>query len=330
MPDEPSNDPNSAPETSEQEPTEARTGDQSSPDPTAQTDQQPQQPGQLRGDGLNKVIDDPDAPSWARGRTVSDLIQNTQSLIDSIGSGDVQGASPQTNQSGQNVGAQRQQWQQAQQSVQQNAPSAQQPTQQPSVNPPHPDLYYENEQEYYRRLNEWQKQATQQQVQQLGQPVLQQNAQTARELSKRDPKLSDVWERYEPEVMKYIQNVPVQNRTKDAWDMAAKLVKADHMDEMVAQQAERQRSRSGSAPVTGRPSGSPDTGREPVYNDAIEKFYDSDHPYVKRCREQGITEAKLRERAAAMGLGPEEFVENITGQNLITSPTGITQEAPSG
>lgn len=332
MSSESENEQKTTPEESEQQRMEPQPGDQTDDSPD---DDGGQNVGQLRGDGLNKTIDDPSAPDWARGKSVQALIEQTQAVMDSFNQPQQQSQPQpqQMNQSGQNVNAQRQQWQQAQQQVQsgpaqqnqqwmQNQPSQTQPS-----SPPDPDLYYEDPNEYNRQLSAWQQQQTQQYVQQASQPLLQQNAEIAKEQSRNDPKFKEVWQKYEPEIVSHMQSVPLQNRTKRAWDMAAKITKADHMDELVAEQAERKASQMASgAPATQRPGGAPDGGQR-TYRDAIDELWDSDHEYIKHAKRQELTADDLRRRADAMDVSYEQFAENIQKQTMISSPAGLTQKS---
>jgi hypothetical protein len=65
---------------------------------------------------------------------------------------------------------------------------------------------------------------------------------SAKHLSRNDPKVAPIWDKYgeEIETLASSQAIPVQLRgDKNFWDKAAKIVQAEHMEDIIAERAEK-------------------------------------------------------------------------------------------
>lgn len=291
-----------------------------------------------------------DEPAWAEGKSREDLLKQTQALMDTVGNPGQNQTQTQQNPGQQNIQNHPQvqqqntqggqQWQQQPRNPQGQFQSPQQgqnlsPQQQqaaaqqgPLNAPPSPDDFYNDEEGYQRAMNQWAQQLVQAGINQATsqlQPMMQNQAAQSKMLAKQDPDVADVFERYEPEIVALVeQQTQPQARTVDTWKTAAEVVAGRHRNELAEAKAEEMAAQMNPSPTNrqGGGQGTPTGGRN--YRDAIDELWESDHPYVEYCEEQGMTAEDLREQAAKMGHDPETFVEIFDQGEWVKTKTGIT------
>jgi hypothetical protein len=205
--------------------------------------------------------------------------------------------------------------QQYQQTPSQPAPQGALSYQQPLTAPPLPDAYADENQRaswaqnYANYVQTQADQRMQQTLQSYAQPLLQSNAQLARHASATDPKYADVWNRWSHEIDIQMQNVPAEMRTKQTYDLVAKHVRSEHVDELAQERAQKlmqqqgfgtERTGSGGAPPS-TPSASP----------LDELFAKQDHPWVQKARETQMGVREIRNSLPAMGYTEQQFVDSI-------------------
>ena len=201
-------------------------------------------------------------------------------------------------------------------------PNMNQP-QQPQM--PDPDLQLTNPQEYNRQLQQYIAAMQQQQLQQYSQPFVQSAADTALHLSK-NGKYKNVWDRWEPEIMAELNNIPRQHWNVTLLDKAAQLVRANHLDEIVREEAERMASQRPSAPaVEGtEPSGLPSQGSD---NGPLAEMFEENHPAIQRLKKANLTLSDIRARLGKMNVTEEEYAESLKKSNIIAEDTYSQVEA---
>jgi hypothetical protein len=137
-----------------------------------------------------------------------------------------------------------------------------------------------------------------------------------------DPEYATTFSRFGHEIdQEFVRNrVPVQNRTPEAYKMVADMVRGRHWKELAREEA--QRLAATHAPGTARSS--PDSGFSPEtpQGDALDQAWDSDHPYFKAVRTQGLNKRDIREAAQRQGLAIDKFVNLVQGSNTIIAPDG--------
>lgn len=292
-----------------------------------------------------------DEPAWAEGKSREDLLKQTQALMDTVGNPgqsqqdisqhpQVQQQNTAPNPNAPQNQAPAQGWQQQPRNPQGQFQSPQQgqnlsPQQQqaaaqqgPLNAPPSPDDFYNDEEGYQRAMNQWAQQLVQAGINEATsrlQPMMQNQAAQSKMLAKQDPDVADVFERYEPEIVALVeQQTQPQARTVDTWKTAAEVVAGRHRNELAEAKAEEMAAQMNPSPTNrqGGGQGTPTGGRN--YRDAIDELWESDHPYVEYCEEQGMTAEDLREQAAKMGHDPETFVEIFDQGEWVKTKTGIT------
>lgn len=123
--------------------------------------------------------------------------------------------------------------------------------QQPSVHTPNhendmsnpnegsdPELWFRDPGKAEKNLEARFHQMMQQYAQQATAPLAQSSAEAAKHLSRTDPTNKDVWDKFGEEVEMLVSNVhPTYKANKALWDQAAKIVKGNHIDELVQEKA---------------------------------------------------------------------------------------------
>lgn len=303
--DEPNgNDPNSQTDSNESPPsTEA-------PDGASETSANEPARG-LRGAGLRYTAED-GVPEWAVGKTADEIVEIANELHQSLLDGSAyagpsqQGAQPNGAQSPANGSRQPQ-------PPQMNAQNGGAPPQ------PDPQLIYNDPSEYQRQLDAYNRWQTQQTIQQASGPLLQAQANMARDACRRDPEYADVWDAYAPEIDALMQRVPMQNRADPkSWQQAAEMVAGRHRKELARKEAERLAAEgnlgatiSGDATTPGADSG--------PSRDAISQLFADDHPAIQKFKEQGISAQKVRSHGVQMGHSPDEYAKILTGAYRVTA-----------
>jgi hypothetical protein len=208
----------------------------------------------------------------------------------------------------------------------QPAQPAQPVTPQPASGPPDTELAYSNAAEYNRQLEAYINSQVQAGVQTAGQqfasPVLQQQKQMARQLAAQHADVAEVFRRYGNEIDTQMLQVDPQYCTVDAYVKVAKMIKGEHLDEFVADRVDAAIQARLQAGGTMSTEATPGPGESIVQKDAIDEFWESDDPYVQRCKEDNVTKTSLRNAVSAMGLAPEAYIESIKRGNMISTLGG--------
>lgn len=214
----------------------------------------------------------PNLPEWARGKTAEEIVGITTNLMETV----VRPGQP-------------------------PAPPA--PVSQPAFDP----NAYTTGQEVENIV-----QRTAQSFQPTLQKLAENNAAATYRLVANDPKFSEVFQKYGPEVMGYLANVPKAQWTVDFVEGAAKLVKADHLDELVQQKAAHMFQ---NMEPTIRPTGGGPTPQSPP-NDLSLKSDKLPLDWRDRAAKVGLDERTLDEFCFANGISREQFFKNFE-QSLI-------------
>lgn len=194
------------------------------------------------------------------------------------------------------------------------APLAQQqpvqPQYQPQQVPQMPDfqLAYSDPPEYARRKAAYDEFMFDSRLQQQAAPFVTGLAQNARALSQMDPKWADVWKKYGHEIDLQANQLPPQMRSKDAYDLIAKVIKADHVEELLTAAREEERSKYMTGTGTVSP-GAVANGAVPLGDD-LGAFLSSDHPEAAKYRD--IPRDQLVKYIRDAGITAKQWVEDVS------------------
>lgn len=239
------------------------------------------------------VFDGDDVPEYMRGKTPQQVADEHDRLIKTIAS----------------MPSYRQ--------------TPQQPVQQPMptnpLQPPDPDLQFSNAAEWQRQYDAYRDAKEEMRLAQVGQQVLaplyQQFGESAQMASRQDPKVKRFWDKYEPEILAFVHEQQANPQTKQQWDYVAKIVAADHLDEIAREDAQKL-ARGGPGAITeGGNQGS--MRDQPRYSDAIAEFFNSNDPALERLKAKGITQQQARDAAHGMKLAPADYVTLLKGGRII-------------
>jgi hypothetical protein len=110
--------------------------------------------------------------------------------------------------------------------------------------------------------------------------------------------------------------VPRDRWTIEILDKAAQIVRSNHLDEIIQQEAERLAARPAAAVVGADGSTSySETGGDLR---PLDKLFADNDPVIKRFKEAGLDAAAIRQRFVAMGTSEEEYVANLKAANIIS------------
>jgi hypothetical protein len=145
--------------------------------------------------------------------------------------------------------------------------------------------------------------------------MLAQQASFARAEARRNPRYTSIWEKYSGEIDAQMSSVPLQARTLEAWEMAAKIVAGDHLDELAQARAES----LAAAGDSGTISGSEVPGRQPTpASDPLSELFRANDPVVEKFRKIGYDAPKLIAHAAKMGHTPEAYAALLKQGTSVT------------
>lgn len=196
------------------------------------------------------------------------------------------------------------------------APRAPMTEQNQQPQPPDPQLQYTNPALYQQELLNFTMAMARAEMQGFAAPVLAQQATLAKDAAKRSGKRAEVWQKYEAEIDAQMANVPLQARTVDAWDMAAKIVAAEHMEEIVAERASALAAR----PDTGTLAGGTEAGGAAVpASDPISALFAADDPSIQKFKAQGMDARRVLAHAAAQGHSPERYADMLRKGSVVRS-----------
>ena len=118
---------------------------------------------------------------------------------------------------------------------------------------------------------------------------------------------SDEFKRWQSEIDAEIRKLPVQYWTYDALNTIVNMVRANHVDELVAEKAQRLAGeqhltiRSG----TGGSGSGPNTQQRTLDSDTLPRGW------VDRARSLGIDESTVREFAQMQGITPDDYLADV-------------------
>lgn len=254
----------------------------------------------MRGAGLRYDPTDSSVPEWARGKTADEILALSQTFYNAAMTGSGAPAQPQAPQ-------------------QAPTPTAQSPAPDNMQTPrlPSPDLQYNDPAEYERQMQAYISATNQQALSQFAQPFIVQQSQLARAEARRDSRLGPIWDKYAGEIDAQMASVPMQHRTVDAWQMAAKIVAGDHLDELASERAAQLAARPDTGTVSSGDNLVP-AGSEQGAADAIAELFRDDHPAIQRFKKIGKRADDVRKHAIAMGHTPEKYAEMLKNRTSIT------------
>jgi len=229
-----------------------------------------------------------DAPQHLRGKTAKEIVEWSDTVTKGV----------------QDLYAQNQQIQQ-----QQAAPPA--PTEALDA-----DLILTNPEEYQRKMMERINLQQQMQLQQAAQPLINNQADTAKFMSQHDKKHEDTWTRWGHEVDQQVSQIAATHRTKALYDQAAELVRSKHIDELVDEKAQALASAG-----LGLDSGSNflgDTGfSEQAESDVWAKFEKSE---MGRHQLKTLGKSKIMELCNSMDMNIEDYADSVAGNRATVDP----------
>ena len=187
---------------------------------------------------------------------------------------------------------------------------------QPPNAPQMPDssIMYSNPDEYNRQMIAYNAFTTQQQMQAFAAPMLAQQASFAKAEARRAAKVPAVWTKYADEIEAQMANVPIQARTQEAWEMAAKIVAADHMDELAQARAETLAATPDSGTVTGD-GGMPNA--RATASDPLTQLFLDDDPSIARLKAIGKGAEDAKRAANSMGLTFESYADMLKKSSVV-------------
>lgn len=267
--------------------TEAPAGDPNDPQAlapnTTETPPEPQAPRGLKGSGLRYTEAD-GVPSWAVGKTADEVLGLSQEMF--------------------NV-------------IQTSAPTpAPVPTPSPTPMNTHeidPNLMYSNPTEYNRLLVESARAAARAELAaaevSFGTPM---ESMAKSQAQAFEP---EVWKRYAPEIEVLMRDVaPAQRRNPEVWKRAVKLVKSDHLDDLVEERARALAARGDAGSLPG--SGAPPTGDPRASLSPLRKLFADKAEAVKDYIRDEISVDQVIARARQQGYTEEAYAELLTNRAL--------------
>lgn len=187
---------------------------------------------------------------------------------------------------------------------------------------PDPNLMYTDPAAYQRQVLSYTQNQMSAQLQAMATPVMEQQSYLAKNASKTDPNVSDVWRRYEPEIEAKLASIPQHLRTKQLYDEAASIVRGAHWRDFAREEAQRLvATGSGSERVS---SG----GAMPAPQvDALDTFWDTSHPFVDTAKSHGMTKADIRSFLRRSGKSVDQYVNEAQLGTIVRTPNGGIQRS---
>lgn len=199
--------------------------------------------------------------------------------------------------------------------IQQQAPQQAPLSFQGAPQPPDPQLMYTDPATYQNQLfnyNNWQ---VQQQLSQAAQPLVSNMADMSKFASQSDPKFQKVWSRWGHEIEREIASLPAHMRNKQAYDMAASIVKGNHADELADERAREIAAQQGAnLERAGANPGAPMPPSSPLE----ELWADDTNKWVRDAKAAGMTQDSVRDYCKKTGTDLTQYVADIKAGNVFT------------
>lgn len=188
--------------------------------------------------------------------------------------------------------------------------------------PPDPDLAIRDPAAWQQQYDAYITARQQEQLAQVALPVMTTVAATARDLSRMDPEAGKVWQKYGPEIDALVAAIPVWQRSKATYDQAAKIVRANHVNDLVQEELDRARASGGFGT---EPAGSGSAAPSAPSERPLDKLFADNHPHVQRLKDAGLTTPeRVREFLPRMGRSEEDFVNSILQAGISAEGRGVT------
>ena len=198
----------------------------------------------------------------------------------------------------------------------QQAQTPQQPTTLAPTQALDPDLILTNPEEYQRQMIATINAQQSQNLAAAAQPIINAQADTARFMSQHDKSHEETWDRWSHDIDMQVANIPANLRTKALYDQAAKIVKADHIDEIVDERAQALASAG-----SGLDTGSTFLGEQGDYqaqsSDEWDKF---DQSSVGRHLMSTLGKRKIMEMCEAHNMTISEYADMVAANKAEVDP----------
>jgi hypothetical protein len=131
---------------------------------------------------------------------------------------------------------------------------------------------------------------------------------------RRDPKFSEYFNKYEPEIQGVLSRIPRGNWTLDTIETAVKFVRGNHIDELASERAQQLISKM---EPTMRPSGVAGTAPKPKDEISLEsdKLPDSWRNHAKQV---GLSEKEIQEFCWGQGISVADFYKQFSDGKFVT------------
>lgn len=189
---------------------------------------------------------------------------------------------------------------------------------------PDPSLMYSDPALYQQQAFAYQQALFQQQIQSAAAPMMQQSISLTRESARRG-KYSDVWKRYEPEILAEVQRVTDPRlHSIELYETAAEIVQGRHWRDFAREEAERMLASGAMGTERSASPGSPFSA--PTPSDKLDEAWKSDHPYFERARQNFRTSQEFREHITHTLKRPvNQFVDAILAQEIVSTNRGFSR-----
>lgn len=232
-------------------------------------------------------------PAWARGKTAAEVLEAGKTMYSVLERFNQQGQVPQ-------------------------APPAQPQYQQAYTPPPQAQSEGFGDDEFLtgRQVKQWGQQFTQQMAPQFQHSV---NLAAQTSLGLIQQRYPNEFQKYGPEIQGYLSNLPRESWSLDNLERLVKIVRSEHLDELVD---ERARQRAAEMVPSPRPNGG---ATEPPGPSGLDAKAPTD--WLSRAKSVGLGEAEIREFCAANRMSPDEFFKQFEG-GLITAAVAESRPRP--
>lgn len=295
----------------------------------AESPQQPTQPQPGTASAPSAPSPTPEAldgPAWARGKTRDQLVREVEEFYNALPNMDFSNHAaqpqPQPQYGGYSPHSNPEPYRP-------NPGPNPQPNSPQNVSvplPPDPDLAQTDPERWRREFDAYNRAVVQATISEsanaFSRPLVESQAQTARELSRRDPRNSDIWERYGHEIDREAAQLPMSQRNKRAYDWIADMVAGRHRHDL----AQNERATAANPTASSTPTAEP---QQPTPASPLDSIWNSDNFYIRRLKDMGMTKNAIREQMKKMRKTEKQWVEMVEQGQLVISSDGKKQHVAS-
>lgn len=179
---------------------------------------------------------------------------------------------------------------------------------------PSADLWYSDAAAAQQQMANYNAYQTQAALQQAAQPLIGSMVEMARFAAQQEDK--SLWQRWGHEIDREVSSLPAHMRNKQAFDLAAQIVKGRHVDELANERAQQIAANSGfNTERSGSVGGAPVGGG----GDALgELLADAEHPWTRKAKESGMTRKDVEDYCRSTGRKVEDYVKSIRDGNVLS------------